>query len=239
MVTRCAINQTSYTSERVRRLCEDPEFDTSLETVVPVTGKYYTYKNIYCAYCSGATKPLDTWKLNIFCTDFVSISDEDILAIIRKKKCNIFYENPHHEVDQRCVSTSFSIARCNETGLWPKFDKNIDRACQSFTDPFNLTYKNYFCYVCNTREPISPDIWQCSVPRKHPPITNPPYSLSYDMGMINEAKNDELLECDTKRQFPDLKMVSNLRTWYDSDVNGPHSNSFKLYRSIAYRLYWY
>ena len=208
MVAICATNHLSYTSDRVKRLCENPEFETSLETLVPVSDQYQTYKNIYCAYCNGATKPLENWKLNIFCTDIVSFTEENMLAVIKENRCNIFYARTQHVVVQTCRLPSFSISRCNETGLWPQFDSNIERACRSFTDPFNSTYKNYFCYVCNTNEPVPFDDWQCSLPREDLPITTPPYSFSYDTDMINEAKNDKLLGCNITKQFPDLKMVS-------------------------------
>ena len=208
MVTKCATNQTGFKSERVTKLCEDPEFDTSLESAIPVTDEYHHFRNRYCAYCNRVPiSYLSAWNAEVFCSEMVSFTDENMLDTIRKKKCNVFYKSPRTTFYEECSLPTYSISQCNETGLWPSFDHVAALGCSSFTDPFNSTYKNYFCYVCNTKEPIPLDTWKCSDHTEDIPITTPQYRFSLKVDFIHEKKNEELLGCNSTTQFADLKMV--------------------------------
>ena len=211
MITKCATNKTDYKSDRIIKLCEDPEFDTNLETAVPVTQEGLTFRNMYCAYCNGIRAGFwESWNINVFCSDTVSLADENLLATIREKMCNLFYLKKITFLVHNCTQPSPLISRCNETGLWRRFDNATALACNSFDDPFNFTYKNYFCYVCNTDEPVQLNSWQCSDPRKDSPLITPPYSFSFDLDFVRGANNDELLGCNLRTQFPDLKLVSKI-----------------------------
>ena len=212
MVTKCAANHTAFKSKRVAKLCEDPDFENSFETIVPVVGKGFHYRNRYCAYCNGVSYlALESWKLNVFCSEQVSVTDKSLLTTIRKKMCNIFYKTPSYYRAPKCtVSTalmSVLVSRCNETGRWPTFDSITDLACSSFTDPFNLTYKNYFCYVCNTEAPVQLDSMQCNSRFGDLPLVKPLYKFTYDLEIINKINTGDLLRCDAETQFSDLKLV--------------------------------
>ena len=209
MVTKC---NPETTTTSVRELCENPDLDGSLESVTPVTDTNTNthYRNQFCSVCNGVdeTAPLAFWTLNIVCDRVVFASDKNILHVIKDRRCNIFFENPEQLYIRLCEMPSYRISTCNETGLWPTYDRATELACNSFLDPFNATYKNYFCYVCNTETPLESDNGTCGV-SDFDEINDvtPPFSIIFKLDTIRPVTNDEPLDCDATTQFEDHKMV--------------------------------
>ena len=83
----------------------------------------------------------------------------------------------------------------------------IEAACHSFVDIFNQTYRNYFCYVCNTDNPEPPELWSCERQNK---IDAAPYSMDLSIDLISQIEDGVVLGCDPETQFVDLKQVAHI-----------------------------
>ena len=132
----------------------------------------------------------------------------EFLQIITEQRCNVFYKPPKNIPTYECKIPAYSISKCNETGHWLEYNETIDRACDSFLDPFNLTYKNYFCYLCNRNasEETTPEYMKCKAKEDMSEVT-PPFSALMGVGDVFEDEQGEELNCDVLRQFTDDKMV--------------------------------
>ena len=211
MITKCNEETTNYVSERIEYLCANPGSDDSLESLLPVTDvkDMTTYRNRYCAYCNGRHEAaFITWGFKVYCTDEVSFTDGTLLQTIKDSMGNIFYMKPDIEHIQDCKIPSYSISKCNETELWSAYDLSVELACENYLDPFNVTYKNYFCYLCNTDQPLPRESWQCMDPIEDDHYVRAPNYFLLSLDAVHTMINDEFLGCDASVQFPDLKMVS-------------------------------
>ena len=208
MVTRCL---PDWHNNTVRNLCENPGEDGTFNSMVPVTTKYpYThYRNKYCALCNGFDNYLymSTWTLEINCQRILTIPDKNLLSSLEDKQCNIVYKPPENIPVQECRKISFSISRCNVTGKWKYYDEIIERGCLSFIDPFNLTYMNYFCYLCNTAETALSNPLICTTHIDNIEDVIPPFSAIMSLDVINSMAQDTNLDCNMKTQFEDTKLV--------------------------------
>ena len=84
----------------------------------------------------------------------------------------------------------------------------IEAACNSFLDIFNRTYRNYFCYLCNTANPDPPEHWTCEAPRDQPDQSDAArYSVDLSVDLIEKIEDGVVLNCDPETQFVDLKKV--------------------------------
>ena len=213
MVTQCPADDTNV-EDRDRQLCEHPGFDGNLESLQPVSdlSESTHFMNKYCAFCNGRfdISPHKEWELEIYCNDFISLADANLLNTIEDKRCNILYKPPSSAILQVCDrSTQYTISTCNATGKWNAYDKFIEMACNSFADPFNQTYKNYFCMLCNTRAnlQISKDS-KCDTDFDKIISVSPPFFAILDVNLWKGLTGDTpKLNCDTKTQFEDTKMV--------------------------------
>ena len=205
MITKCG---PQYTDMRVKQLCEGHA--SSIDTLIPVTDPFSmtNYKNRFCVYCNdveGVPKSID-WYLQIISDHNVSLPNDNLLTEIESNRGNIIPIPPDYVIVQPCDPFfSYRITTCNETGLWIKFEKDIETACHSFIDPFNYTYKNYFCYVCNTEEPGTTDL-NCErkvVSDRALPRFSPVVALSEITGQQQQQK----LTCNGDA-FPDEIAVS-------------------------------
>ena len=210
MVTKCAEDTVDDSN---KKFCENPGIDGNIESIVPVTdlGQGVHYRNIFCAFCSGQydSRDFEVWKLELHCHDIISINDAHLLAKIEEKKCNIIYDLPSGVNFHKCLYwPPYTISKCNQTGQWPSYDPIIDSACEAFKDPFNLTYKNYFCYLCNTAtQPIS-ELWQCEKEFGEIHDVTPAFFAILDVDALRKITDDVPdLSCEPKVQFEDFKMV--------------------------------
>ena len=199
-----------------RQPCELPSLEGDVKSVVPVT--YYEdsmqlrlhYMNRQCALCNDVSKsaPLVEWGFEINCDSSLSVTDEKLLATIAEKGCNMFFVPPRGYIVETCtIPPTYQISSCNETGLWKNFNETIDKACKAFVDPFNQTYKNYFCYLCNVDNALPQEEWSCKDPYERQVGPIPTFSVKLTTDFIEKLKNDQLLGCDSENQFPDLKSV--------------------------------
>ena len=172
------------------------------------------YRNKYCAYCNGigVDEKLIKWKLKVLSSKYISLPDDKLLAKVREVHGNIIFEIPGKYIPaHRCNVPSYEITTCNSTGLWPKYDSGIDIACQSFIDPFNFTFKNYFCYLCNSAENLPPDQWMCKswLPNSQELSINivPPFFAILDVSIVKGGQSSTSFSCEIT-QFKDEIMVS-------------------------------
>ena len=110
---------------------------------------------------------------------------------------------------EECELINYSVSSCNETGLWLHYDENIETACTSFIDPFNLTYKNYFCYMCNTENTeANTDVknWRCDADPSQIKDITPPFFALLDLSTVTGEEKSVALRCDSS-QFTDHKLV--------------------------------
>ena len=205
MINKC---HPGFTDNAIIDQCA--QHSNELDSIVPVTDPVTNthYRNKYCALCNKVDDDIHliSWKFLIYNTrEFVgSVSEENLLKLIRETMGNIVFQPPAYIKVQTCYVPPYSISTCNETGLWPEYmyDENIENACHSFLDPFNLTYKNYFCFLCNTAENVSPKNGDCV---KEPLEIRRPVGLEDLVNVKNDT--DGALDCGSL-QFEDDKMVS-------------------------------
>ena len=214
MITKC---NRGYPNNENKTLCEHPEHDVAVDSIIPVSdiiGKE-VYRNKYCYYCNNmeANIYLVPWAATI--GNEMEIDQTEELFWDKLKACegNVIFEAPNFIPVKTCYKyqPTFHISSCNVTGLWPVYNSSIEAACKSFTDPFNFTYKNYFCYLCNIAEQLSTSDWICEIGNKTAGNTNytPPFAAILDITVLETDydKGKDTVTCGTN-QFPDNKMVS-------------------------------
>lgn len=210
MITKCHPNFVRYGTGE---FCENLGFHDSVESQLPVRNGSVDYRNIFCAHCNGVDLHLlNNWRMEIHCHDVITVTDFNFLNIIRNKKCNIFYKPPSRwfQTFVPCSIPQYKISQCNETGLWSAYNDTIKQACDSFVDPFNSTYRNYFCYLCNSREVIPRESWNCPVPLQNDKTLRPVYTMTPDISLLTKQRNKDT-DCDLKTQFLDYKKVKSMR----------------------------
>ena len=206
MVTKC---KPSATDDVIVDLCNNPGDDASVDDVIPVTdlSSMISYRNIFCGYCNGVDKyaPLVRWQPHIYNDHYFRLPDKSLLSKLRQQSGNILFKQPAFVPVRLCDVPPYRISKCNVTGKWSTYDEEVDRACVSFVDPFNSTYKNYFCYKCNSPAPtMTPTSVACI--NTFISESLPPFFAILDVpSTISEAQEEQLF-C-TLAQFPDLKKV--------------------------------
>lgn len=207
MIGKCNPDITMYVDERIAALCLSPGSDKSIHSLVPVSDGVLHYRNKYCAFCNGREHSILTnWKLEIACTSLISLDEVDILDKVEKKKCNLFYRPPAAVPTVRCEIPKYSISTCNETGLWQVYNETMELACDAFVDPFNLTYKNYFCFLCNRGDVLNSSEMYCKVTQDITDVS-PPFTSLLDLGGIEAEMSTDLPKCDVLSEFRDYKKV--------------------------------
>lgn len=154
MISSCS---PSFSNSHIRSKCEseptqNEHLDLSLFTPVSVVNESDIYRNTYCATCNGRHEStFRTWKPQFQCStgtpfDKIPLTQNELLLTMHEdNKCNIvFKDNQYHP---RCNWGVYT--KCNMTGLWTKYDKAIDNACNSYTFVYMVNYRNVFCYMCN------------------------------------------------------------------------------------------
>ena len=212
MITKCSpeVEPNTINFER----CTAIGSSSPLDSFVPVTYAGVTYRNKYCAYCSDVdqTAVMKDWHVQIYCDDSISLTDDNFVDKMEEKNCSMYFLQPDETQTPTCQrSYQFEISTCNETGFWPYYDQLTDLACQSFIDPFSLTYKNYFCYLCNTDQQLQPKENRiCSrvgnAGHMLGAIT-PPFTAIVSLEAIKPSTEKDLMDCNVIHQLQDKKMV--------------------------------
>ena len=211
MISKCdPLFRFSLKYDIIKELCENPGSVDSIDATLPVMNSSHIFRNKYCAFCNnvGVTE-LVSFQMNIQWASTIAVTYKDILRSIREQNCNIFYRVYSLDLNPalKCSIPVFKISQCNESGLWPIHNATIKQACEAFIDPFNSTYQNYFCYMCNSGEIIPPDSWHCPPPFDMVQDQSPGFSMVLDISaLINMGTGD--LRCDLFEQLLDYKMVS-------------------------------
>ena len=210
MVTKCDSNHT------LKDFCENSRTDETFESLIPVSVGSVTYRNHFCVTCNGIFgEDMDSWNIEFQCRTILQLPDENLLQTIKEKQCNINFIKPAKTPVDECEIVPYVTSECNVTGKWQEYDPVIDAGCQSFIDPFNLTYANVFCYLCNTERSDQSEPSICNFPSQEIfSDVSPPFSaiLTLDaiMSMTKLDTSVDTLQCNKTRQFKDEKMVNNL-----------------------------
>ena len=119
------------------------------------------FQNGYCAQCHGVTNIIQ-WQVITTCFDILLANITTALTTVLSDLCRVIVVVPEtiaaKSEKNRCYLPKYS--RCNETGLWDKYDEDLEQTCLEYTSPyFHVSlpfldvdlYKNVFCYVCNHR----------------------------------------------------------------------------------------
>ncbi|KAH3800200.1 hypothetical protein DPMN_153830 [Dreissena polymorpha] len=155
-------------SSEVISLCEI-RTENKLEIHVPVldTIANVTYANKYCAQCNfvtdtdgafpGKGNNLVYWDSDLQCTDaneassILAASNQGFIkAILQTKTCNVLFKPKPVYVVHTSACPGFEIDKCNATGNMTTYDPWLEKACGAYTSTFNETFKNVFCFLCNT-----------------------------------------------------------------------------------------
>ena len=133
----------------------------NLEDYVLVSDKQtgMIYQNRHCAECHGVTE-YTQWSIRTSCYELLS-QDTSFKSTLISDRCDIVNEFPSsekaHAESFACFIPDYS--ECNKTGLWEKYDSDIVAACKQYNwTYFQIielanrveTYKNVFCFLCNT-----------------------------------------------------------------------------------------
>ena len=196
-------------------MCHNPSDE--LGSVVPVTEPGLLsrhFRNKHCAYCNNVDKnsPLIYWKFNLKGTRFITFPAKRILQELVDTRGNIeFLPDKYIDIGLYCKPPPDNlIETCNVTRQWQNFNANIKTACESFTDPFNGSYKNIFCFVCNhgntQLSSLSNDTKCPEGPSDSLIPFRPIFSITTDHIMVENGHNAAHLICKDD-EFQDLYSV--------------------------------
>ena len=158
MMTKCS---SSYPDTTVQENClkeySDFNFVNDIPWFLPVTDNVtkITYKSKYCAICNNAApSDLVFWGVNLGTSSdrdikIQGLSDVNDL-LTTDSQSNVVFKVPRSLVDhgsfiQEC---DYYIDKCNTTGLWKKYDADMESLCLSYLSSYKQ-YKNVHCYLCN------------------------------------------------------------------------------------------
>ena len=232
-----------YPMDGLQDLCENPGNYNFLEAQLPVshldTGIHY--RNVFCAYCWNVSPIQQTpWQLEIHCHKKLVVTDKDILHKVKSEKCNIFYRPLFlFQYYNLCYFPSYTIYKCNQSGLWKETHEMIEWACNKYFDPFNGTYKNYFCYLCNVDFVPPNDSWYCPDASSEIGTKRAPNVARFELTSWRSVLYQELI-CDTATEFSDYKMVRYMYNTFPLYVHVPLSheqlNSSYIYNWLFYNV---
>ncbi|XP_045167712.2 uncharacterized protein LOC123530986 isoform X2 [Mercenaria mercenaria] len=216
MIGKCSMAFVSDTDKAViKRKCENGTEYLGLDTTSPVTDieSQITYRNRYCLECNNKSiKNAVIWNGRLRCTEdeaaaLLNLDSDNIIgSITRTKTCNIVYERPPGTTFE-VTNCNLGISKCNVTGRLAVYDPFIEAACHMFTNKIK-TYKNVFCYMCNT---IVTEEW-CYVlvrSKTYPPLFSSLLKYMPDNTHKNNADDVDTSAC-TDSQIYDMMQVCNL-----------------------------
>ena len=127
---------------------------TSIYDILPCRSSITltTYRNKYCALCNGVSEQ-DIEYFDVKLIDYRKSSTQptakDLIAL------SLTYEEFLIEFIplENVTKCKVLVDRCNVTGGWETYDKDLEFACSMYTstlhDDIKLTYRNVFCAKCN------------------------------------------------------------------------------------------
>ena len=195
-----------YNVTSVKTDCEQPS-KRDWADVVPHFHFEISFRNIHCAQCRGYNDTR-SWPTSITCSSFDnSLQQATSLlelfnATMKSKTCRIQFTRPSVDIRSCKARHGGVIASCNITGQWQSYDERIVKACSMFSHVVDGTYKNIFCYLCNTRLD-----WRSLLELRSPPLVGKLMIAS--LTALIDFSNT--LEAQTSRssQATDLQSMSN------------------------------
>ncbi|KAL4223471.1 hypothetical protein ACF0H5_016942 [Mactra antiquata] len=153
MISRCPRDfEDNYVRDKCHMNYNQFDFSEKLSYLPPYSSdeKKLIYKNYHCAKCNNADMlTLVQWFIKITCYDyFFQLSDIYLLPGLIGWKCELHFVPPNNHDWVQDNSCSYSIDRCNTTGLWKTYDLQLELACLSYRSVYK-GYKNVHCYLCN------------------------------------------------------------------------------------------
>ena len=204
MISKCPPDTDNLS---IKHYCENPGSDGTFESVVPVAfyPEFKTFRNRYCAYCNNIDMSvlIESWSVEISCDHSLSLMTSDLFTAAMEKKCRFTFIPPEYLVYSECITPEYTIADCPES----EDDNAIRQACNSYVDPFNRTYKNYFCYLCNVKTRIPPQDWTCPEPQRGSPDDSAVFRGTFFLDNIRRLEAEERLDCRGSDQYLDHKKV--------------------------------
>ena len=212
MVSKC---KPTYPSNENKTRCESPGHVIAVDSIIPVSDQVTkeVYRNRYCYHCNRdeTHTQLFPWIATIENEQVIDSKDETFWDKLKREGGNVIFKAPEFLPVNACnrFLPNYNISSCNVTGLWQEYNQSIEMACESYIDPFNHTFKNYFCYLCNTAKQSPVEQWKCLKSNLTGGDINltPPFAAILDITVFDIDNIKEMKACETD-QFPDNKMVS-------------------------------
>ena len=142
-------NETAKKCHKDKMMTKD-----SLSINTPVTSRVTEkhYRNEFCAMCNNDTDWVqwgikvdecedETFDVNLY-SSIEALSDG-----VEKHQCNLGFDGD--SLGASSCSIKSQINQCNVTGLWDKYNSEIENACLGQYNLYGL-FRNMFCYICNT-----------------------------------------------------------------------------------------
>ncbi|KAL4230348.1 hypothetical protein ACF0H5_010731 [Mactra antiquata] len=159
------------TDSTLKAECESMDNPTESHYVSGVS-TYIIYKNKHCARCNGEDSFVE-WRsvVAISWAEYEELysgllNETSLTNLIKGKP--VISGSPIGYPNKTNICRNRFIDTCNETGAWKAFDENIIRLCgsskfqvvESGKFPYNLYYRNAYCFVCNNNISIT----KCAIP---------------------------------------------------------------------------
>ena len=220
MIAKC---HPGYTDMSIIRRCTNPGQDGSLDSVLPVTlvTTEEVFRNKFCVMCNNIELyyyNIIYWTLDIYADSFIKFPHNNLLDRIKVNRENIFFTPPKFVKSYKpCFMPEYTINKCNETGLWNIYDKVIDLACNSFIDPYNYTYKNVFCFLCNRRKIEPSFVFETECKEEEYEEGKPEFTASVSRDAVLGYASKEEVSCGTKQHYhPTLVSLKSVKYGRDS-----------------------
>ena len=159
VVDNCLDN---ITSTETAKMCSKTKNDSAtLDDLVWVSDldSGRIFQNKHCAKCHGVANIIQ-WQVKTTCNNILQANISTAVTTLLSDLCSIIVDVPEGIAaaaeEYQCFLPEYS--RCNETGLWDKYDAKLEESCLDFTSIYFypkaslqsfILYKNVFCYVCN------------------------------------------------------------------------------------------
>ena len=209
MISKCLPDTDNLS---IKHFYENHGSDGTFESVIPVVHIYshQIYRNRYCAFCDNISlnRLRESWRVEISCENLLSLKTSNLLSTTAGEKCSIILKPPSELTTRytadNCIGLEYTVNDCpvSET------DEATALACRSYVDPFNRIYKNYFCYLCNTKKPINPQDWTCPEPQEESPDERVVFTAMFYLDNIRQLEAEERLNCRRSNQYLDYKKVT-------------------------------
>lgn len=142
----------------VSRCAQADVYDYEQATPVTDPGTGLVYRNSFCAQCFGV-QSYKVWTYSIKCEVGSSVEgarskSELWELVLNDTKCTVKNSPPSGTSVKPRDCILETKRKCNETGLWEKYNKITEDLCRSYYNPVEyyddkITYRNVFCAMCN------------------------------------------------------------------------------------------